>query len=302
MRALLSFSQLRQMVLMKETGFIAAGYDDPTKVNMLAENRRKEVKATQNLSFIVLFFILCWMPLYTINCVQAFCTNCMVPDVIVNSCIILSHLNSAGNPLMYAYRLSDFRNAFRGLVFGRFNSSSEHVIIAGRSDLQESSPKARPIIPVSFKPEKFKLCKDTRKLFKLEKDANFETKRARLKQSVDHCLITSNSNINNKFVNNVYGNCLSVDRKSDFAYLNSVYVDVEQLQKFKQATNYSNKKHLRSGKRSAIDDMCVLMINDDVSLDENFISGASRKESLESDVRLNPSGRKILQRRHSTDI
>lgn len=92
------------------------GGNSPTKLRVLGAARKSEVKATQNLSIIVAFFALCWMPLYTINCVQAFCSECTVPASLIHMCIILSHLNSAGNPLLYAYHLKDFRNAFKSLL------------------------------------------------------------------------------------------------------------------------------------------------------------------------------------------
>uniref|UniRef100_A0A2H8TV23 Adenosine receptor A2a n=2 Tax=Melanaphis sacchari TaxID=742174 RepID=A0A2H8TV23_9HEMI len=92
------------------------GGNSPTKLRVLGAARKSEVKATQNLSIIVAFFAVCWMPLYTINCVQAFCDDCPVPESLLHGCIILSHLNSAGNPLLYAYHLKDFRNAFRSLL------------------------------------------------------------------------------------------------------------------------------------------------------------------------------------------
>lgn len=93
-------------------------YDDdsPTKLRVLGAARKSEVKATQNLSIIVAFFAVCWMPLYTINCVQAFCLPCVVPQPLLYGCIVLSHLNSAGNPLLYAYHLKDFRNAFKAML------------------------------------------------------------------------------------------------------------------------------------------------------------------------------------------
>ena len=233
------------------------------------------------------------MPLYTINCVQAFCSDCIVSDVIVNSCIILSHLNSAGNPLLYAYRLSDFRSAFRGLLFGVFSSSSEHVIIAGRSDFERSSPKARPIISISFHPRKFKLCKDSKKLFRLEKEAaNYDVRLSRLKQTVDDCSINSNSN--EKFMNR-----LNKDGGSNFAYLNSVYMDVEKLQKIKLPMNGTNRKRIRS----AVDDRplsYVLMINEDnPSLEDSTTTGVANTDLLKPDPR---SNKKTLKRRHSTDI
>lgn len=95
------------------------GGNSPTKLRVLGAARKSEVKATQNLSIIVAFFAVCWMPLYTINCVQAFCDECPVPLPLLHGCIVLSHLNSAGNPLLYAYHLKDFRNAFKSLLLCR---------------------------------------------------------------------------------------------------------------------------------------------------------------------------------------
>eukprot|EP00102_Acyrthosiphon_pisum_P025371 XP_016662581.1 PREDICTED: adenosine receptor A2a-like isoform X2 [Acyrthosiphon pisum] len=105
--------QIKQMTLLNGG---QRGGNSPTKLRVLGAARKSEVKATQNLSIIVAFFAVCWMPLYTINCVQAFCDECPVPTSFMHGCIVLSHLNSAGNPLLYAYHLKDFRNAFKSLL------------------------------------------------------------------------------------------------------------------------------------------------------------------------------------------
>ncbi|XP_018355317.1 PREDICTED: adenosine receptor A2b-like isoform X1 [Trachymyrmex septentrionalis] len=88
-----------------------------TMLRCLGAARKREVKATQNLSRIVVFFIVCWFPLYTINCVMAFCPRCEVDDFFMKFCIILSHINSVGNPLLYAYHLKDFRIALKNFVW-----------------------------------------------------------------------------------------------------------------------------------------------------------------------------------------
>ncbi|XP_077267315.1 adenosine receptor A2b isoform X1 [Temnothorax americanus] len=88
-----------------------------TMLRCLGAARKREVKATQNLSCIVVFFIVCWFPLYTINCVMAFCPRCEVDDFLMKFCIILSHINSVGNPLLYAYHLKDFRIALKNFVW-----------------------------------------------------------------------------------------------------------------------------------------------------------------------------------------
>ncbi len=36
----------------------------------IVHEKRREAKAAKKLSIIVLFFMICWMPLYTINCIQ----------------------------------------------------------------------------------------------------------------------------------------------------------------------------------------------------------------------------------------
>lgn len=87
-----------------------------TMLRVLGAAQKREVKATQNLSIIVLFFIICWMPLYTINCIKAFCPDCYIHEKLTFFAIILSHLNSAVNPLLYAYHLRDFRAALKTFI------------------------------------------------------------------------------------------------------------------------------------------------------------------------------------------
>ncbi|XP_076627577.1 adenosine receptor A2b isoform X1 [Colletes latitarsis] len=108
--------QLQQIVTMNP-GRRSGNQTTGTMLRLLGAARKREVKATQNLSRIVIFFIICWFPLYTINCVMAFCPRCKVNDVLMNFCIILSHLNSVGNPLLYAYHLKDFRAALKNFMW-----------------------------------------------------------------------------------------------------------------------------------------------------------------------------------------
>lgn len=93
-----------------------------TMLRVLGAAQKREVKATQNLAVIVFFFIICWIPLYTVNTIKAFMPELDIPNPLTYVCIIITHLNSAINPLLYAYHLRDFRAALKGLictVFGR---------------------------------------------------------------------------------------------------------------------------------------------------------------------------------------
>ncbi|KFB42561.1 AGAP000445-PA-like protein [Anopheles sinensis] len=89
-------------------------------LRMLRAAQNREVKATQNLSIIVLFFMICWLPLHTINCIVAFCPQCHIHAPVMLFVITLSHLNSAINPLLYAYHLKDFRAALKRLILALF--------------------------------------------------------------------------------------------------------------------------------------------------------------------------------------
>ncbi|KAK4321331.1 hypothetical protein Pmani_007851 [Petrolisthes manimaculis] len=111
---------------------------------------RREVKAAKSLSIIVLFFMISWFPLYTINCVQAFCKNCPVPESLMFFTIILTHLNSAINPFLYAYHMNDFRQALKRFlvqyvlrkpvddVFNRSMASAHHYSTHHRVNVGES--------------------------------------------------------------------------------------------------------------------------------------------------------------------
>lgn len=95
-------------------------------LRLLGAAQRRDVKATQNLSRIVIFFIICWFPLYTINAVEAFRSDYKFSITILDLCIILSHLNSVGNPLLYAYHLKvQFNRFFIRALFSNLFYSRE---------------------------------------------------------------------------------------------------------------------------------------------------------------------------------
>ncbi|KAM8703905.1 hypothetical protein ACLKA7_008520 [Drosophila subpalustris] len=126
-----------------------------TMLRVLGAARKRDVKATQNLSIIVLFFMICWIPLYTINCIKAFCPDCYVHPKLTLFCIILSHLNSAVNPVLYAYHLKDFRLALKNLMLKlmgvdidqqaeaihRFSVASQHRLQSMDSNMRSTQPR-----------------------------------------------------------------------------------------------------------------------------------------------------------------
>ncbi|XP_001379347.1 adenosine receptor A2a [Monodelphis domestica] len=82
-----------------------------------ASTLQKEVHAAKSLAIIVGLFAVCWLPLHIINCFTLFCDRCPhAPPWLMYLAIVLSHTNSVVNPLIYAYRIREFRHTFRKIL------------------------------------------------------------------------------------------------------------------------------------------------------------------------------------------
>ncbi|XP_013921814.1 PREDICTED: adenosine receptor A2b-like [Thamnophis sirtalis] len=79
---------------------------------------QKEVNAAKSLAIIVGLFALCWLPLHILNCLTLFYPTFKEskPGWSMYLTIILSHTNSVVNPMIYAYRIRDFRYTFRKIL------------------------------------------------------------------------------------------------------------------------------------------------------------------------------------------
>lgn len=69
----------------------------------------QEQQKANSLFLLVFLFALCWMPIHLINCVLLFCQHCHVPMSVMLTAILLSHANSALNPVLYVYSMRSFR-------------------------------------------------------------------------------------------------------------------------------------------------------------------------------------------------
>lgn len=79
---------------------------------------QREVHAAKSLAIIVGLFALCWLPLHILNCFNHICEDCERPHIwVMNIAIIFSHANSVVNPLIYAYRIREFRQTFRRILY-----------------------------------------------------------------------------------------------------------------------------------------------------------------------------------------
>ena len=96
--------QLRRIAAVQQ---VAAGADQKVAL-------RKESKAAKWFAVVILLFAISWLPLHVMNTILlydgAFCLPCVLVAV------ILSHANSAVNPILYAYANSKFKTAFKQML------------------------------------------------------------------------------------------------------------------------------------------------------------------------------------------
>ncbi|XP_062407245.1 adenosine receptor A1-like [Sardina pilchardus] len=80
-----------------------------------AAQMKQEVRTATSVFLVLFLFTACWIPLHVINCFLLLCPACPVPLPLLLTAIILSHANSALNPLIYAYKMKAFRHAFTAI-------------------------------------------------------------------------------------------------------------------------------------------------------------------------------------------
>ncbi|XP_061908915.1 adenosine receptor A1b [Entelurus aequoreus] len=73
----------------------------------------KELNLAKSLALVLFLFAISWLPLHIINCITLFCPRCQKPIILLYVAILLTHGNSAVNPIVYAFRIKKFRTAFR---------------------------------------------------------------------------------------------------------------------------------------------------------------------------------------------
>ncbi|KAM4693046.1 adenosine receptor A2b-like [Discoglossus pictus] len=111
------FSAVRMQIRLIATGMRQR--DDEFKQDI---GIKKEIKTATSLFTVIFLFVLCWAPLHIMNCVILFCPYCYIPPILLQTAIILTHANSAVNPVLYAYKMKSFRNTFKVIFSCRQNT------------------------------------------------------------------------------------------------------------------------------------------------------------------------------------
>ncbi|KAM4044353.1 adenosine receptor A3-like [Anomaloglossus baeobatrachus] len=90
-----------------------------SNLNVNKSTYGKEHKITISLVFVMGMFALCWLPLAILNCISYFYpdvvqTNAFQPAVYLS--IVLSHFNSAINPVIYSLKINKFKYTFINII------------------------------------------------------------------------------------------------------------------------------------------------------------------------------------------
>uniref|UniRef100_A0A8B9BUG6 Adenosine receptor A3 n=1 Tax=Anser brachyrhynchus TaxID=132585 RepID=A0A8B9BUG6_9AVES len=72
----------------------------------------QEFKTAKSLALVLFLFAVSWLPLCIINCIFYFYPECKIPKHWIYLGILLSHANSAMNPIVYACRINKFKTTY----------------------------------------------------------------------------------------------------------------------------------------------------------------------------------------------
>ncbi|KAL2082175.1 hypothetical protein ACEWY4_021993 [Coilia grayii] len=98
-----------------ERGAVATDKEGGEGLAARTVQMKQEVRTATSVFLVLFLFAACWIPLHVINCFLLLCPTCPVPLPLLLTAIILSHANSAVNPIVYAYKMKAFRLAFKAI-------------------------------------------------------------------------------------------------------------------------------------------------------------------------------------------
>lgn len=109
---------------------------------------QREIRAAKSLSIIMGLFAVCWLPVHIINTVTLFHPDLRPPGGLLFVAIIMSHANSAVNPVIYAYRLQEFRDTFRKILERHFLCRHQEIYYSSNGNKRNRNPARHHLPPL----------------------------------------------------------------------------------------------------------------------------------------------------------
>ncbi|KAA0707892.1 Adenosine receptor A1 [Triplophysa tibetana] len=132
---LLIYAEIFYMIHRQLNKKVTANQRDPTRYY------GKELKLAKSLALVLFLFAVSWLPLHVLNCITLFCPTCD-NSTLLYIAILLSHGNSVVNPIVYAFRIEKFRNAFVK-IWKQYLCCAERPHLKDRPGLQRDSKEKR---------------------------------------------------------------------------------------------------------------------------------------------------------------
>ena len=93
---------------------VSTGTNSKSTAKKARESFMKELRAAKWFAVVIFLFAVCWLPLHIMNAITRL--QSPVPAPYVMAAIMLSHLNSAVNPILYAYSNAKFKTAMKKVL------------------------------------------------------------------------------------------------------------------------------------------------------------------------------------------
>ena len=110
--------------------------------NEKTKRKRRNVRGSRYIGFIVVLFYFCWLPYVTLSMIGNLCKSCKIPYIMYDAFLALGFLNSALNPFLYPFHDKQFKEAFRDMwkkmrskTFVKLFSREEKVLEMARVEV-----------------------------------------------------------------------------------------------------------------------------------------------------------------------